>query len=95
MSSSTQLPRDEDCGRTVAEFAQRMNLSRAMAYRVINRGEIPVLRFGKRIIIPERVIDALLAGAMPLPSSGVATVPPAPRPTSTTRPRTAMGSSDI
>jgi hypothetical protein len=67
MSNSAQQTGDENCGRSVEDFARRMKISKAMAYRVINRGEIPVLRFGKRIIVPERVINDLLAGAMPLP----------------------------
>jgi excisionase family DNA binding protein len=59
MTNSVQ----ENRGRSVEEFAERLGLSKAMTYRLVNRGEIPCLRFGKRIIIPERVIEDLLAKA--------------------------------
>ena len=50
---------------TVAEAAQALGISRALAYDLVRRGEIASLRLGRRIVIPERVIDALLAVATP------------------------------
>ena len=50
---------------TVAEAAQALGISRALAYDLVRRGEIASLRLGRRIVIPERVIDALLDAATP------------------------------
>ena len=48
---------------TVEEAAQALGISRALAYDLVRRGEIASLRLGRRIVIPERVIDALLDAA--------------------------------
>ena len=50
---------------TVVEAAQALGISRALAYDLVRRGEIASLRLGRRIVIPERVIDALLDVATP------------------------------
>ena len=50
---------------TVAEAAQALGISRALAYDLVRRGEIASLRLGRRIVIPERVVDALLDAATP------------------------------
>ena len=50
---------------TVAEAARALGISRALAYDLVRRGEIASLRLGRRIVIPERVIDELLAAATP------------------------------
>ena len=50
---------------TVAEAAQALGISRALAYDLVRRGEIASLRLGRRIVIPERVVDALLEVATP------------------------------
>jgi len=48
---------------TVAEAARPLGISRALAYDLVRRGEIASLRLGRRIVIPERVVDDLLDGA--------------------------------
>ena len=48
---------------TVGEAARALGISRALAYDLVRRGEIPSLRLGRRIVIPERVVDDLLDGA--------------------------------
>ena len=48
----------------IDEAAQLLGLSRNSAYEAIKRGEIPVIRFGRRIVIPKAGLDRLLeAGA--------------------------------
>jgi excisionase family DNA binding protein len=47
---------------TVEETARALGISRALAYDLVRRGEILSLRLGHRIVIPERVVDDLLAG---------------------------------
>ena len=47
---------------TVPEVAAKLGLSRNAAYEAIGRGEIPSLRFGRRVVVPrvafERMLDA-------------------------------------
>lgn len=48
---------------TVEEAAGLLGISRALAYELVARGEIPCLRLGRRIVIPRQAIDALLSQA--------------------------------
>jgi excisionase family DNA binding protein len=48
---------------TVTEAAQRLGISRAHAYELVTRGELPSLRLGRRIVIPIRPLEALLNNA--------------------------------
>jgi excisionase family DNA binding protein len=45
---------------TVTEAAQLLGISRAFAYELAVRGEIPVIRFGRRIVVPKAQLLALL-----------------------------------
>ncbi|MEM9656552.1 MAG: helix-turn-helix domain-containing protein [Actinomycetota bacterium] len=45
---------------TVTEVAQLLGISRGSAYTHVRTGEIPSITIGGRIMIPRRVIDALL-----------------------------------
>ncbi len=45
---------------TVAEVQELLGLSRGLAYEAINRGEIPSLRIGRRILIPRAALERLL-----------------------------------
>jgi excisionase family DNA binding protein len=45
---------------TVDEFAALMGLSRNAAYVAVQRGDVRVLRFGRRIVIPTRQLRAML-----------------------------------
>jgi excisionase family DNA binding protein len=49
--------------RTVEEASVLLGISRAHGYRLINRGELRHIRLGRRILVPDRAIDDLLAGA--------------------------------
>ncbi len=37
-----------------------LGLSRGATYEAARRGEIPVLRFGKRLLVPKKALDQLL-----------------------------------
>lgn len=54
----------------VGELAVKLGLSTETVYRGIQRGEIPHLRVGRRIILPKTAIDAWLANAEPRASRG-------------------------
>lgn len=43
---------------TVTETAEICNLSRPSIYELINKGELPVIKFGRKTLIPANAIDA-------------------------------------
>ena len=46
---------------TVEEAAQLLGISRSFAYEAVQRGEIPSMRIGKRILVPKAALARLLA----------------------------------
>jgi excisionase family DNA binding protein len=52
---------------SVDEVAHLLGLSRSATYDAIARGEIPALRFGRRIVVARRALHYLLArGDVPI-----------------------------
>ena len=51
---------DEQPGRmlTVAQFAEQLAVSRTVAYQLISRGEVPAIRVGGTVRVPERWLVA-------------------------------------
>jgi excisionase family DNA binding protein len=45
---------------TVNEAAKRLGIGRNQAYEAIKRGEIPAIRIGKRLLVPEAMLDRML-----------------------------------
>jgi excisionase family DNA binding protein len=45
---------------TVAEVAAIMRLSKMTVYRLVNSGQLPALKVGRSIRIPEHVVDEYL-----------------------------------
>jgi len=48
---------------TVAEAANMLGISRSLAYELVARHELPAVRLGRRIVVPHRAIEDLLASA--------------------------------
>ncbi len=48
---------------TVEEAAEKLGISRPVAYQAVNRGDIPVIRIGRRILVPVAALEKLLANA--------------------------------
>jgi excisionase family DNA binding protein len=48
---------------TVEEAAHELGIGRSSCYAACRSGEIPVLRVGRRLLIPRTALDALLASA--------------------------------
>lgn len=48
---------------TVEEAATMLGISRAFAYEAVNRGEIPSIRIGRRILVPRSALENLLGEA--------------------------------
>ncbi len=45
---------------TVEEAAAVLGISRAFAYLLVARNELPSLKLGRRVVIPRRALDRLL-----------------------------------
>lgn len=45
---------------TVLETARVLGISRALAYHLVARGQLPCIRLGRRIVIPRHALDAML-----------------------------------
>ena len=52
---------------TVSEVAKILRISKDTAYEAVRRGEIPHMKFGKRIIVPAAALAKLLAGEVATP----------------------------
>jgi excisionase family DNA binding protein len=50
---------------TVEEAAAMLGISRASAYECARRGELPVLRFGRHIVVPTAALRRLLETSAP------------------------------
>ena len=50
---------------TVSEAAEFLGISRAFAYELVARGEIPAVRFGRRVVVPRRALETLLEVGRP------------------------------
>jgi excisionase family DNA binding protein len=48
---------------SVAEAGELLGISRAFAYELVARGELPVVRFGRRIVVPKAALLELLGAA--------------------------------
>jgi excisionase family DNA binding protein len=51
---------DERLVLTVSEAASVLRLSRAFTYELVARGQLPSVRFGRRIMIPRAAIQRIL-----------------------------------
>ena len=47
---------------SVTEAAVALGISRAHAYELVARGQLPSLRLGRRIVVPRRGLERLLDG---------------------------------
>jgi excisionase family DNA binding protein len=45
---------------TLNEAARRLGISRALAYEAANRGELPVCRIGRQVLVPRAALLRLL-----------------------------------
>ena len=45
---------------TVSEAARRLGIGRQAAYNAVREGRIPVLRFGRRLVVPIAGFNAML-----------------------------------
>lgn len=51
---------------SVTEAGRLLGIGRVSAYQAVQRGELPSIRLGRRIVVPRAALDRLLAsGRMP------------------------------
>lgn len=48
---------------SVEQAGELLGLSRPSAYLAVKRGEIPVIKFGRRLVVPKAALDKLLVNA--------------------------------
>lgn len=49
---------------TVGEAAKILGVGRNLAYEAVARGEIPVIKVGKRLLVPKAALEKLLNGKL-------------------------------
>ena len=59
----------------VTTVAKLLSISRNSCYEAIRMGQIPSLRFGRRIVIPKAALDRLLNGQNQDGKGGQETIP--------------------
>ena len=57
---------EERLTMTVGECAKILGIGRQLAYDKVKTGEIPVIRIGRRLLVPRRALEKLLAEPKPL-----------------------------
>ncbi len=48
---------------TIPEAAERLGISRNLGYEAAKDGSLPVVRIGRRLLVPRAALDSLLAQA--------------------------------
>jgi len=54
----------QDAFLTIPEVARRLRISRSTAYLLAERGELPVLRLGKLLRVPESALEVWVRDRM-------------------------------
>lgn len=71
MSTSIRTPQtpDDRLVYTVAEAGEMLGISRAFAYELVARGELPVIRLGRRCLVPKVALLSMVGNQEePLPA---------------------------
>jgi len=50
---------------TVEEAGALLGISRSLAYEMARTGALPILRFGRRIVIPKQAVETMLESSLP------------------------------
>jgi excisionase family DNA binding protein len=59
-SVGVTIPVDKRLVYTVEEAATLLGISRSFAYEAVERGEIPSMRIGRRILVPKAALERFL-----------------------------------
>jgi excisionase family DNA binding protein len=58
------LPNDDRLVYSVTEVGELLGISRAFAYELVARGELPVIRLGRRRLVPKVALLSLLEAGL-------------------------------
>jgi len=61
--SDQQNSNPERRATSIDEAARILGISRGGAYQAAKRGEIPIIRIGKRLLVPTAALERMLGGA--------------------------------
>ena len=61
MNQTLTADRPEARVKTLNEVASLLRISRGSAYEAAKRGEIPTIRIGRRLLVPDNALEKLLA----------------------------------
>ena len=53
---------DDKLVLTIEEAARLLKIGRSCAYEAARRGELPILRMGRRMLVPKAALERLLEG---------------------------------
>lgn len=53
---------DDRLTMSVESAARQLGISRGLTYDLVRQGQIPCLKFGRRLLIPRQQFEAMLAG---------------------------------
>jgi len=53
---------------TIRETAAILGIGRGLCYELARRGDIPVIRLGRRVLVPEAALNAYLGGVPDRPA---------------------------
>lgn len=56
---------DERLTLTIDETAKLLGIGRQLAYDRVKTGEIPVIKIGRRLVVPRRALEKLLESPKP------------------------------
>lgn len=59
---------------SVEEAAALLGISRALAYELVRRDDLPCLRLGRRVVIPRKALEQFVEGATATPGGVTAPV---------------------
>lgn len=48
---------------SVEEAAALLGISRALAYELVRRGDLPCLRLGRRVVVPRKALEQFVEAA--------------------------------
>lgn len=56
------LPVSERLALSVEEAGALLGISRDLAYDLVNQGQIPSVRLGRRLVVPRKALETLMDG---------------------------------
>jgi excisionase family DNA binding protein len=64
MQRNERAPGSNDGRRwfTVEEAGAQFGLGRSASYRAVRRGELPAIRFGRKLVVPAATVEKMLRG---------------------------------